>query len=286
MESLLRPETLALIVRVVVLIVVGLPAAYFLSRLGGRAASKHLSEQSGMLVRKGVLYTAELILLAVVLNQLGFKLAALLGAAGIVGVAVGFAAQTSVSNIISGLFLISEKPFQVGDVISVGSNTGTVMSVDLLSVKVRTFDNRFIRLPNETIIKTEVTNLTRYPIRRIDLKLGVAYREDVRRVMALLEEIAVQNPLCLDEPRPLVSFQGFGESALELLFGVWCLQADYLELRNSILCEIKERFAAEGIELPFPQRTLYAGGGREPLPVRLITEPGPKPEGEKPQGAA
>jgi small-conductance mechanosensitive channel len=201
---------------------------------------------------------------------MGFKLTAVLGAAGIVGVAVGFAAQTSLSNIISGLFLISERPFEVGDIVKIGDTTGVVETIDLLSVKLRTFDNRYVRIPNESLIKTEVTNVTRFPIRRFDIDIGVAYKEDIRKVMKILRNVAEKNRYCLDEPKPLILFKGFGESALEILFGVWFVKEDFLDLRNSILRDIKERFDEEGIEIPFPHQTLYAGSATEPFPVRVV----------------
>ncbi|RXM22074.1 mechanosensitive ion channel, partial [Citrobacter sp. AAK_AS5] len=91
------------------------------------------------------------------------------------------------SNLISGLFLVMERPFVVGDVITVDDVTGEVLTIDMLSTKLRTFDNLYVRMPNETIIKSRVTNLTHFPIRRIDLRLGVAYREDLARVRAVLD---------------------------------------------------------------------------------------------------
>ena len=258
------------IAHAVFLTLVGLPCVIVLSRLAGRIARRRFSEQSGMLVRKGLFYFGATILTLSVLRELDFKLTTLLGAAGIVGLAVGFASQTSVSNIISGLFLISEKPFQVGDVIKVGDTMGTVLSIDLLSVKIRAFDNRFIRIPNENLIKTEVVNITKFPIRRIDIKVGVAYREDVARVKGVLADVAARNPYCLDEPEPLILFTDFGDSALEFLVGVWCVKADFLNLKNSIMQELKERFDAEGIEIPFPHRTLYTGSETAPLPIRIV----------------
>ena len=79
-----------------------------------------------------------------------------------------FASQTSVSNIISGIFLISEQPFQVGDLIKVGETKGVVLSIDLLSIKLRTFDNQLVRIPNENLIKNELSNITRFPIRIVE----------------------------------------------------------------------------------------------------------------------
>ncbi|MFC1605082.1 mechanosensitive ion channel family protein, partial [Planctomycetota bacterium] len=207
-----------------------------------------------------------------VLHQSGYKLTALLGAAGIAGIAIGFASQTSVSNIISGLFLISEKPFAVGEIIQVGSTKGAILSIDLLSVKLRTFDNHLIRLPNEMLIKSEVRNITRFPIRRLDIEVGVAYKENVQKVRDVLLDIADKEPLCLDEPEPDVRFQNFGDSALEFLYAIWCVREDFLKLKKKIMQQIKERFDEEGIEIPFPHRTLYTGSVTEPFPIRIIKE--------------
>ncbi|MFW6286950.1 MAG: mechanosensitive ion channel domain-containing protein, partial [Candidatus Sumerlaeota bacterium] len=114
-------------------VVIGFPLVFFLSRLTGRIKSKSLSPQNRLLLQKGVLYGGIAILIVMILQQLEYKLTALLGAAGIVGIAVGFAAQAGLSNVISGLFLIVEKPFVVGDIISMGQTFGTVVEIDLLS---------------------------------------------------------------------------------------------------------------------------------------------------------
>jgi len=274
--NLQESKTLLLIIRVLAVVVIGLPAIHILALLVGRVTKKRFTEHSSILIRKVITYSGSVIIIIMILNQMGFKLTALLGAAGIAGIAIGFAAQTSISNIISGIFLISEKPFQVGDLIRIGETLGIVHSIDLISVKIRKLDNLFVRIPNETLIKTEVTNITRFPIRRMDLNIGVAYKEDVGRVKEVLADIASKNPYCLDEPEPLILFKDFGNSALEFLFGVWFVKTDYFLLRNSIMQEIKERFDAEGIEIPFPHRTLYSGSASEPFPIRLVGDSVPE----------
>ncbi len=268
------PYPVATLIRVAMLLALGLPLARLLSSLLFRVFRHQLSPQSGMLLRKGVFYGGFVLIVLMVMTELNFKLTALLGAAGIAGVAIGFASQTSLSNVISGLFLISEKPFQVGDLVKVGDTVGLVLSIDLLSIKLRTFDNRFVRIPNETIIKGELVNVTRFPIRRLDINMGVAYKEDIRRVVAILKEVADQNPYCLDEPDPLVCFTGFGDSQLNIFIGVWHAREDFLLLRDSILVDIKERFDREGIEIPFPHRTVYVGEVTKPLPISLTEKAG------------
>ncbi|MCT8127220.1 mechanosensitive ion channel family protein [Alishewanella sp. BS5-314] len=254
-----------------------LSVGFLLARTASRAAekliSKNFSRHHAVLFRRIIYWLVLALFAASALHQLGFSLGVLLGAAGVLSVAIGFASQTSASNLISGLFLIGEQPFQIGDVIKVGNTTGEVLSIDLLSVKLRTFDNLFVRIPNESLIKSEVTNLTRFPIRRFDLLLGVAYKEDIAKVRKVLFDVADQNPLSLDEPAPAFLFMGFGDSALNIQFSVWSTTENFRALRNSLQEEIKVAFDAAGIEIPFPHRTLYAGSETPPFPVRIVSEP-------------
>ncbi len=272
-RRLVRGEDPGALFRALLLVFVGVPALLAAARWLRAWVGKKYSPQQGMVAAKVLLYPGLLLILISVLHQLQFSLAPLLGAAGIVGIAVGFASQTSVSNVISGFFLIAEKPFEVDDVIQVGDTVGRVLSIDTLSVKLRTFDNRFVRIPNETIVKSQVTTITRFPIRRLDLNIGVAYKEDIGRVRALLLEVAHQDPLALMEPQPVVLFDAYGDSALELRLTVWAKRENFLTLKNSLLESVKARFDEAGIEIPFPHRTLYSGASSDPFPVRVVTQP-------------
>ena len=250
------------------MLVVGWGASKIIAaRIGAYASEPR--RQTSMLLRRGTFYAGVLITLTFALHQLNFSLTVLLGAAGVLTVALGFASQTSASNVISGLFLLGERPFSVGDVIQIGSTTGEVLSIDLLAVHLRTFDNIFVRIPNESVIKSEVRTLSRFPIRRYDLQLGVAYKEDIDRVREILLDVADRNPLSLEEPTPIIIFQGFGESSVDLQLSVWAARENYLDLRNQISAAVKRRFDEEGIEIPFPHRTLYAGSETDPLPVQV-----------------
>lgn len=256
--------------RAVAIILAGL----LLARIAGLAVQRlllaNMGENRARTARTLVFYLLVAIAFTMALGELGFSIGVLLGAAGILTVAIGFASQTSASNLISGLFLVAEQPFDIGDKITVDNVTGIVLSVDLLSVKLRTFDNLFVRIPNESMIKNQFINLSRFPIRRYDLQVGVAYREQIGAVRDVLMQVAQDNPLCLDHPKPLVIFQGFGDSSLNLQFSVWAQQDNYLPLRTSIAEEVKNAFDAAGIEIPFPHRSLYTGSMTEPMPIRLV----------------
>ncbi len=256
--------------RAAILVVAGFIVARFAAAICVRLVSQRADPHRQMIVRRFSYYVVLGLFLVSALYELGFNLGILLGAAGVMSVAIGFASQTSASNLISGLFLLGEKPFEVGDTIRVGTTTGEVMSIDLLSVKLRTFDNLFVRIPNESVIKTEVTTLTRFPIRRYDIQIGIAYKEDIARAREVLMEVADKNPLCLEEPKPLFIFLGFGDSSLNIQFSVWAARDNFLTLRNSVQEEIKQAFDKAGVEIPFPHRTLYAGSVTDPFPVRVV----------------
>jgi small-conductance mechanosensitive channel len=270
----LSPERVETLVRVSILLFIVLPLVWMAGKAAGRFVEKRSTPHHALMARKVIIYVGFVLVFVMALSDLGFKLTPLLSAAGIVGIAIGFAAQTTLSNFISGIFLITEKPFAIGDVITVGDNTGIVLSIDLMSVKIRLFDNRFVRVPTSLLISREFINNTRFPVRRLDINISVAYKESVEKVRKVLGEVADKNPFCLDEPAPLIIFLKYGDSGLEFLLGVWAARTDFLSLRNSIMQEVKERFDAEGIEIPFPHRSLYTGTATEPFPIRLVNDDG------------
>jgi len=275
-KKILTPENLQVALRVALLLGLGFLALKIITVIAAKVSRNRLSPQAAMILRKAIFYTGATLILINVLQQLGFNLGALLGAAGIVGIAIGFASQTSISNLISGLFLLSEKPFAVGDVIKIGETVGIISSIDLMSTKIRTFDNKFIRIPNEKILNTELTNITYFPIRRLDIMIRISYQEDFNRVRGVLLELAEKNPFCLNEPEPIIIFNDFGEYACEILFGIWYAKEDFLSVKNTIMREIRERFRSEGIEVPYPQRSLHGASSEGALGVRIVNPPGGK----------
>jgi len=257
LSGLLGRLNLVVALRALVTVLVGTPLVLLASRWARSWMSARMHRQAGLLTGKLVLYAGLSFLVILTLSELGFSLAPLLGAAGVLGVALGFASQTSVSNLISGLFLLAERPFVLDDLIEVGGVTGRVVSIDTLSVQLRTFDNRMVRIPNETLVKSQMINITRFPIRRVDVRVAVAWEEDASRIREILLDVADRNPNCLMEPAPVVVFEGFGESSMNFLLGVWAIQANFHRLRNGIQEDLKARFDAEGVRIPAARRTIY-----------------------------
>ncbi len=263
-----HPRTIE-VIKAIAILSVGLFIAKIAATSINKLFKKRFEAHELQLIRRGCFYGVLILFFLSALNQLGLNLSVVLGAAGILSVALGFASQTSASNLISGLFLLVERPFSVGDIIRVGSTSGEVLSVDLLSLKLRTFDNLYVRIPNESLIKSEVTTLTKFPIRRFDMQVGVAYKEDLEKVKEVLFDVAHNNPLCLENPKPLFIFQGFGTSSLDIQFSVWAKKENFLDLRNTFFLAVKAAFDKENIEIPFPHTTIYTGSETRPFPVAV-----------------
>jgi small-conductance mechanosensitive channel len=272
LSGLMTPTRVAALVRALLVLALGLLLTRIVVGAIRRAVADHLREQHTMLVSRISYVILLLIVVSATLHQLGFQLGVVLGAAGVLSVALGFASQTAASNLISGAFLIAEEPFQLGDVIEVEGIVGQVHAIDVLSVKLRKFDNTVVRIPNELLIKTPVVNRSKFPIRRLDLQIGVAYKEDTERVRRILLDVADVNPLVLEEPEPVFIHKGYGDSALELQFSVWSTQENFGELYRYFREEVKTAFDANGIEIPFPHRSLYTGSVTEPFPIRLVDD--------------
>jgi len=236
--------------RMIVTVILILAAFNLLYLFLSKLLKNTISEGRRQILKKALRYTSFVLVIFYVLKHSGFNITPILGAAGIAGVVIGFAAQTAVSSIISGFFLLSEKAFAVGDVIKIDNVLGVVLSVDFLSVKLRTFDNLFMRIPNETIIKSNLTTITRFPIRRLDISFSVSYREDLEKLRNTLFRIAAENQYCLENPEPLFIIDKFSDSGFVILFAVWFESCNFLNTKTTISMDIKRHFDAESIELP------------------------------------
>nr|WP_298892557.1 mechanosensitive ion channel family protein [uncultured Acinetobacter sp.] len=244
-----------------IFIVLGFFVARIISNGFTATIGKRLNQHQKLIWRRGIFYFIFLLFMIASLREAGFKLSVFLGAAGILTVALGFASQTSASNLISGLFLIGEGSFEVGDTIQVTmirghTIEGQVISIDLLSVKLLTLDNIFIRLPNEQLIRTPVFNLSKFPIRRIPITLFINFHEDIVKVRQVLIDVADAYSLVLDEPRPQVAVTAFRESTIELLFTVWTKQQYYIQVHDEIQERVRNGFIDNNIEIPIPKMGL------------------------------
>ncbi|MCQ2613499.1 MAG: mechanosensitive ion channel family protein [Treponemataceae bacterium] len=216
-----------------------------------RIPAAKTTPQRTMLIQKFLKYLFFTILGLFVLSFFGIKLSAIWGAAGIAGIAIGFAAQTSVSNLISGIFVLTEGTLKVGDTIIVGDVTGIVDSVNLLSVRVHTFDNQMVRLPNSTVLNSNLTNNSYFKVRRITISVSVAYPTDLEKALAVLQTVAARCPHVEPDPASTVWLNSFDESGIEFVVAAWFKPENFLAAKNELFINIKKTLDESGIEIPY-----------------------------------
>jgi small-conductance mechanosensitive channel len=200
----------------------------------------------------------------VALTVSGINLSSLAILAGAVGVGLGFGLQNIVSNFISGLIILAERPIAIGDRVEIGTIAGQVAKISLRSTTVITNDNISIIVPNSDFVTSTVTNWSHGDPRvRIRLPLGVAYGTDTEKLRQAMLEVAAAHPKVLQEPAPELFFLGFGDSALNFELGVWTseMTAKPRRFRSELYYAMEKKLRGCGIEVPFPQRDLHLRSG-------------------------
>lgn len=219
--------------------------------------SSHLSRLAEDLIARSVRNVLMMLGLMIALTALGVDVGPLLAALGATGFIVGFALQGTLSNFASGLMILVNRPFDVGDVVEAGGVSGTVSAMNLVSTTFATFDNQKIFVPNNEIWDNVITNVTAQKTRRVDLVFGVGYGDDIVRVKDLLAEIVAAHPLVLSDPEPTIKLNELADSSVNFICRPWASTEDYWTVYWDLLQTVKERFDAEGISIPYPQRDVH-----------------------------
>lgn len=207
-------------------------------------------------IRTIVGYVGIALAAVIALSAAGFDLSSLALVAGALSLGIGFGLQNVVSNFVSGLILLAERPFKVGDWIVTGNTAGFVKKISVRATEIETFQNQTVILPNSDLINQPVGNWTHRNHRgRIEIPVGVAYGTQPRMVHALLLDIATSNPRVMKTPAPTVVFMGFGDNSLDFEVRVHVPEViDGIGIATELRFEIAEAFEREGIAIPFPQR--------------------------------
>jgi small conductance mechanosensitive channel len=236
---------------------------YFLSIVAGKAANKALSKTKNFstLLRAFLVLTARRLVLFVGLfvglSALEINLGPVLAVIGAAGFVIAFALQNSLSNFASGILMLLYRPFDVSDFISVAGTLGKVESMNLLSTQLRTPDNQLVIVPNNSVWGDVIINVTGITERRVDLMFGIGYNDDIDKAQKILEEIVNEHELVLKDPGAIVKLHELADSSVNFVCRPWVKPDDYWDVYWDITKEVKRRFDAEGVSIPFPQRDVH-----------------------------
>lgn len=191
------------------------------------------------------------------ISVLGIETTSFVAILGAAGLAVGLALQGTLGNVGSGVLLISFRPFKVGDFVTVGGETGTVAGISIFATTLHTLDNKVIIVPNSAVSAGNITNFSARETRRIDLKFGIGYGDDLKLAKSTLEEIMQADDRVLSDPAPFVGVSELGDSSVNFVFRPWVRSEDYWDVYFEMMEKVKLTFDAKGISIPYPQMDIH-----------------------------
>ncbi|HOI76499.1 MAG TPA: mechanosensitive ion channel family protein [Methanofastidiosum sp.] len=206
---------------------------------------------------KGSYYGVIIIAVILALPLLGINTSGLLVAGGVTGIVIGFASQSIVGNLISGLFIMAERPIKIGSQVEIDNVRGFVEDIGVMSTILRNYDGLFIRIPNEKVFTNNIINISANIARRIEYTIGIRYTDDAEKAIKIIGDLIEEHPFVLKKPTPDVYVNNLGENAVELIVKAWAPASQWYTTKKELLWKIKTNLEKEGIHVPFPQRVVW-----------------------------
>ena len=240
----------------IAVLVIGLFLAGVISRAVGRALNKadRLDRSVASLLASLLKYALWAVVLVTVLTQFGVETTSIIAALGGIALAIGLALQGTLSNVASGVMILLQKPYRVGEAIQVGDITATVESISLFTTELKQFDGLFVMIPNNELWNKPIINFNRNPVRRFELLIGISYSDNMDTAKKELLALAASDERVLDDPAPVVFINSLDDSSVGVGLRVWCATDDYLGMTWDLTEKAKSKFDEVGITIPFPQR--------------------------------
>lgn len=196
-------------------------------------------------------------LFVLALGKLGVEVGPLIAGLGATGLVIGFAFQESLGSLAAGIMIALNKPFKVGDFVSIAGHEGVIQRLDMMAVSLATGDNRKITIPNKQAWGAPIVNYSALELRRADISVGVAYGTDLAKAKKVAIDAVSSVPGALQDPAPTAAVSSLDDSAVALGLRVWCRNGDYWPVRNAAVEAVGSAFAREGISIPFPQMDVH-----------------------------
>ena len=245
-----------------VIMLIGFTIARIVRSIFNKYYAPVLPEHTSKNIGKTIYFGIIIISFLVFTSTTGIDFSGLLVAGGIAGIVIGFAAQSTVSNVISGIFLLIEKPAKQGDAIELPDSniSGSFVDVGTFSSRIRKFDGTIMRVPNEKLFTSNIRVLTDSPVRRHETTVGIAYKEDIDAAEEVLKKAIVSKmPYVLVAPAPEFRIEQLADSSVNIMILVWHPKQDWEKVAPKLLKIAKNALDEAGIELPFPQRVIWKG---------------------------
>ena len=225
--------------------------------------SKKINELMQKLIVKVIAAVAWVLLLVIVLGQLGVNLGPIIAGLGVTGFILGFAFQETIGNLLAGAMIAINSPFRIGDYVEIGSISGSVRDMDMMSVTLATPDNKRVILANKLVWGTAITNYSYTDRRRVELGASIAYDSDVNKAKQILWDIINGYPEVLADPKPVIEVNKLNDSSVDLVVRPWTLPGDYWTVYFRFQQEVLEKFREAGLEIPFPQVDVHMPDAKE-----------------------
>jgi len=222
-----------------------------------RALKEKVSKDRLQIISKTVYYGILGVAVIASFPLLGINPSGLLVAGGIVGIIIGFASQSIVGNLISGVFLMMERPIKIGNSVRIGEYSGMVEDIRIISTSLRTWDGLYVRIPNEKVFTDSITNYVAHAARRFSYVVGIRYSDDADKAISISKNLIEDQPLALTNPPPQIFVDSLGDNAVNIIVRTWAPAREWYTLRMELLWKIKKALELEGIEIAFPQRTVW-----------------------------
>ncbi|MFC1838497.1 mechanosensitive ion channel family protein [Thermodesulfobacteriota bacterium] len=222
-----------------------------------RFFKEKIPNENADIIIKIITYAVFILAITIVLPMLGVKLSGLLVAGGIVGLAVGFASQSIVGNLISGIFLMIERPVKIGNSVNIDGDAGIVEEIRIMSTTLRTFEGLYLRIPNQKIFTANITNFVANAARRIEYTVGIRYEDDADKAIGIIKDLINRHTFILINPESQVFVDNLGDNAVNIMVRMWAPTSEWLSIKTEMLLKIKKALEEQGIEIAFPQRVLW-----------------------------